>query len=116
LSLLDLASPSTLPAHWGYPRTLEKAGLWQGPDPVPPWEWRGEKPAARERAFAACTTVCSLSTLSEIRLAEPANPLAFMAIFVGSAAKHSMHFFCSVNEFITTIMNNEKYRRYKQRD
>jgi endonuclease YncB( thermonuclease family) len=23
----------------------EKAGLWQDPEPVPPWEWRKEEPA-----------------------------------------------------------------------
>ena len=25
----------------------QKAGLWQDPDPVPPWEWRGEKRATQ---------------------------------------------------------------------
>src|SRR5262249_60499173 len=28
----------------------QKAGLWQGPDPVPPWEWRGEKRARPQGA------------------------------------------------------------------
>jgi hypothetical protein len=27
-----------------------------------------------------------------------------------------MHFFCSANGFITTIINSEKYRRYMRRD
>ena len=53
----------------------------------------------------------------EIRLAKPANPLAFTSpILLGRQPKCSINFLCSANEFMTITKKTEKCRRYIRRD
>jgi len=57
-----------------------------------------------------------LGDKAEIDISQSAAEAFSRGTFVGLAAKCSMHFFCSSNEFIAIIGNTEKSRCYKRRN